>query len=37
MRMRMEVRNPLVGFCMTMLEAVFTLLFIRFIYPGGSA
>lgn len=32
MRMRMEVRNPLVGFCMTMLEAVFTLLFIRFIY-----
>ncbi|MFZ6777135.1 efflux RND transporter permease subunit [Undibacterium sp. Ji83W] len=32
MRRRMEVRNPLVGFCMTMLEAAFTLLFVRFIY-----
>ncbi|MFZ6731352.1 efflux RND transporter permease subunit [Undibacterium sp. Ji42W] len=32
MRRRMEVRNPLIAFCMTMLEAVFTLLLIRFIY-----
>lgn len=32
MRRRMEVRNPLVAFVMTMLEAIFTLLFIRFIY-----
>ncbi|BBB64088.1 acriflavine resistance protein B [Undibacterium sp. KW1] len=32
MHRRMEERNPLLGFCMTMLEALFTLLFIRFIY-----
>ena len=32
MRRRMTERNPLVGFCMTMLEAIFTLLFIRLIY-----
>ncbi len=29
---RMAVRNSLLAFVMTMLEAVFTLLFIRFIY-----
>ncbi|MFZ6768005.1 efflux RND transporter permease subunit [Undibacterium sp. Di26W] len=32
MRRRMAERNPLLGFCMTMLEAIFTLLFIRLIY-----
>jgi len=32
MRRRMEVRNPLIAFCMTMLEAIFTLLCVRFIY-----
>ncbi|MFZ6676816.1 efflux RND transporter permease subunit [Undibacterium sp. Tian12W] len=32
MHRRMEERNPLLGFCMTMLEALFTLLLVRFIY-----
>ncbi|MFZ6654833.1 efflux RND transporter permease subunit [Undibacterium sp. TJN19] len=32
MRRRMAEGNPLLGFCMTMLEAVFTLTFIRLIY-----
>lgn len=36
MRLRMDRYNPIVGFCLTMLEALMTLTFLRLLYRGAK-
>jgi predicted RND superfamily exporter protein len=36
MRLRMECHNPVVGFCLTMLEALMTLTLLRLLYRGAK-